>query len=410
MYKKLLFNMAFLLMSSSALIGCSYFERTADVSPTAVNASEPADNAGNAGYSENAIPQMQDAMSSDEERKFSRSVDAGMLRSEAEELKMHKSVGGRVLSQSELKRKIIATDNVESQNQGLACIEIQYVTQVDKIQTLGYIKKRLDRDAGSVDSDAKVEHRTAQILHGHHEEVKKKQKTTSAHTGTEPGEGKKIIRTVRGTRVKTNAASVEKPVRVESAPVESVDVKEMQDDISSKQQNIAHGSFMNDTTGTARASLPQNAEPAATMAPPPPPLVTPNVQGIVTPAPQASQSQPPVDLPQPKEVQLSARISQLDYGVGDIELTGEQMQILDTIISELQDNPKKVVKLQSYSYVQSGNTVEARRNALQRAIKVRKYLIDKEVNASRISVNAIEDTAGHSNKIELLIEAGNGVR
>jgi outer membrane protein OmpA-like peptidoglycan-associated protein len=112
----------------------------------------------------------------------------------------------------------------------------------------------------------------------------------------------------------------------------------------------------------------------------------------------------------PASESMSTRMSALQYTDNDIELKAEHMAMLDKIIADLKSDASKTVKVQSYGFSKSGDAIEARRNSLQRAIKIRKYLIEKDVSASRISVHAIEDSSNTQNKVELQIESGSASR
>lgn len=98
------------------------------------------------------------------------------------------------------------------------------------------------------------------------------------------------------------------------------------------------------------------------------------------------------------------RIAALDYTDSELEIAVQKQSVLDAIVDDMKKDPNKIVKIQSYGYSKDGNASEARRNSFQRAIKVRKYLIDREISASRISVNAIDDAANKLNRVEIMFE------
>lgn len=98
------------------------------------------------------------------------------------------------------------------------------------------------------------------------------------------------------------------------------------------------------------------------------------------------------------------RITALDYTDSELEIAAQKQPVLDAIVDDMKKDPNKIVKIQSYGYSKDGNASEARRNSFQRAIKVRKYLIDREISASRISVNAIDDAANKLNRVEIMFE------
>lgn len=94
----------------------------------------------------------------------------------------------------------------------------------------------------------------------------------------------------------------------------------------------------------------------------------------------------------------------LDFSNGEVELSENIKASMQPIIENLQTDSKLVLKLHSFGFVENKGVAESRRVSLQRAIKVRKFLIENEVNPNSISVNATEDAANKSNRVELLIE------
>ncbi len=94
----------------------------------------------------------------------------------------------------------------------------------------------------------------------------------------------------------------------------------------------------------------------------------------------------------------------LVFAEGDVDLSDEKRVSMTNVIREIMSRPGANVFIHSFGYVSSDNTVDSRRAALQRAIKVRKLLIENDINPNNISVNAIEDLDGRNNKIEILVE------
>ena len=133
-----------------------------------------------------------------------------------------------------------------------------------------------------------------------------------------------------------------------------------------------------------------------------------NVAKVEATTPSASEPKPEqIAKSEPSALTAATtvgRIAALDYSDSELEIAAQKQPVLDAIVDDMKKDPNKIVKIQSYGYSKDGNASEARRNSFQRAIKVRKYLIDREISASRISVNAIDDAANKLNRVEIMFE------
>jgi outer membrane protein OmpA-like peptidoglycan-associated protein len=205
--------------------------------------------------------------------------------------------------------------------------------------------------------------------------------------------------------------------------------------LAPEQTSVPAPAQIPDPAASANLPMPQSSTPAApgmSSSAPNSPTSIPHLDG--TTAQSVAPSNSPTTLPQtprapvsnqvgmanqaapheiggvPASESMSTRMSALQYTDNDIELKAEHMAMLDKIIADLKSDASKTVKVQSYGFSKSGDAIEARRNSLQRAIKIRKYLIEKDVSASRISVHAIEDSSNTQNKVELQIESGSASR
>jgi hypothetical protein len=84
----------------------------------------------------------------------------------------------------------------------------------------------------------------------------------------------------------------------------------------------------------------------------------------------------------------------LVFAEGDVDLNEDYEAPMANILHEVMSRPGAVVRIKSFGYVNSDNPTDSRRAALQRAIKVRKFLIENDINPTNISVNAVEDMNG----------------
>jgi outer membrane protein OmpA-like peptidoglycan-associated protein len=98
------------------------------------------------------------------------------------------------------------------------------------------------------------------------------------------------------------------------------------------------------------------------------------------------------------------KIVSLEYKESDLEILSNNIPLLSNIVDGMRSNPGQSIKIQSYAFNKDGNGSEARKVSFQRALNVRKYLVDNDISPSRISVNAVEDTNNKSNKVEIVLE------
>lgn len=101
---------------------------------------------------------------------------------------------------------------------------------------------------------------------------------------------------------------------------------------------------------------------------------------------------------------LAPKVANIEYQSTEVDMSPTNFLALSSVVSDLKNTQHLKANIQSYAFSPDGNISEARRVSLQRAIKIRKYLIDNDINASRISVNAIEDSASRKNKVEIQLE------
>lgn len=80
--------------------------------------------------------------------------------------------------------------------------------------------------------------------------------------------------------------------------------------------------------------------------------------------------------------------NRLLFGSGDDTLNDAARATLDALSARLSESADARVQLLAYAS-SGGNASQARRLSLSRALKVRKYLIDKGVRSTRIDVRAL---------------------
>ncbi|MDF3047025.1 MAG: lysophospholipase [Candidatus Midichloriaceae bacterium] len=297
----------------------------------------------------------------------------------------------------------------------VTCTEVSYSSVSDKIQTLGYIpsstelpeakpvivkeqpkkihrkaKKHNARKVDAYNSSNKDQASTKKVVHA--EEIDKNmtsesvpavdQTTNSVAVTNEPVAHKQVEKSIKVDAPSSTSTSAPTPTPAPANPVTSPAV------VDSVPVPVAP------------------VVPTPTPTPAPVPIVAPTK---VEPSASAAPAAP---MPMPNEMSLAnsnnvvsvGRMATIDYSDSSIDIPSEGATMLEQIAADLKQNASKNLKIQSYAFSKDGNATEARRNSLQRAIKVRKYLIDKGVSASRISVNAIEDINNKLNKVEISFE------
>lgn len=127
------------------------------------------------------------------------------------------------------------------------------------------------------------------------------------------------------------------------------------------------------------------------------------------PAPMSTQQEPSAIIATPiahPSNNSTSRATVLDFSEREVELSTDQTSILNSLVDDMKNTSDLVAKIHSYGFSTDGNPTEARRKSLQRAIKIRKFLLDKDVNPNRISVNSIDDSKNNLNKVEIMLEDG----
>ncbi|MCE2992183.1 MAG: OmpA family protein [Candidatus Jidaibacter sp.] len=278
----------------------------------------------------------------------------------------------------------------------VTCTEVAYSSVSDKIQTLGYIPS----------STALPEARPVIVKEKpkkvHHKPTKRAAKNVDAYNASNKKKNHSVE--VDKSVTDNNMSDVDKAVSSNAVVNEPVQNKQVEQPVKSASE-------------TAHVASPKAAEhvtPPAAPSPavPAPASTVPAAEVAPTKVEPAVPSAPTPLMPMPNEMSLTSsnnvvsvgRMATIDYSESSIDIPSEGVTMLEQIANDLKQNLSKNVKIQSYAFSKDGNATEARRNSLQRAIKVRKYLIDKGVSASRISVNAIEDINNKLNKVEISFE------
>ncbi len=306
---------------------------------------------------------------------------------------------------NERKTGIVATNNADRKS--VACIDIEYTTVSDKVQTLGFLRKNTMPPA---------------VITNNHD-VQNQSHNVTRH---------KVIKNVRRvTRDESNITSsnnapskTEVHNHVSAAPVENVKKKSISK-IDAKNQEIKQSHHEIETQrnnenfihSEQKQEISQNNDAikvqpnVITEAPKTDIAINQTISPVQNPgnAPtsESATTVTPLqdiaaDKPNVASIDLKGSVSVLQYFNNSIDLNQEHIAVLEKIIADLKTNSIKSIKINSYS--NSKDVIEARRSALQRAIKIRKYFIEKDIAASRISVQAVEDQSNIDNKVEIVVE------
>lgn len=118
----------------------------------------------------------------------------------------------------------------------------------------------------------------------------------------------------------------------------------------------------------------------------------------VAPAPKVETKPEPQNHSAAESLQ---RLTRLEFSKGMTELDSAHKLSLSSVGIDMKANQSLSIKVNSYAFAQGSELSEARRIALQRAIKVRKTLIEQDIAPTRISVSTFEQEGAGTDYIEL---------
>lgn len=147
-------------------------------------------------------------------------------------------------------------------------------------------------------------------------------------------------------------------------------------------------------------------------------IETPDTKAVIESTPQASgkEGPAPVVATEPKTVEVAPQANTAPVAAPvehSVKMSFEDLEVnfsdqdsakVKTLAIEMLSNPNLMAKITSNCFDKNGNHAEARRVALQRAIKVRKILIDVGVNPNNVSVYATEDLELKANSLEVVLK------
>jgi outer membrane protein OmpA-like peptidoglycan-associated protein len=93
------------------------------------------------------------------------------------------------------------------------------------------------------------------------------------------------------------------------------------------------------------------------------------------------------------------------FAGANTDLPDQGKSTLDGVINALQADPKLRIELVAYASGSADQASEARRVSLARAISVRAYLIEKNIDSKRIEVRALgnrTDAGGVADRVDVL--------
>lgn len=156
---------------------------------------------------------------------------------------------------------------------------------------------------------------------------------------------------------------------------------------------------------------PQTPKPAASaaVAAPPPPKAPPPAAAPVAAPPPPPKSEPntrvaaattgPAPAPSaPSSQGTPGDMVRVPFSAGQSTLPDEAKATLDTVVARLRKDETQRIQLLAYADGDEDNANKARRLSLSRALAVRAYLIDKQVQSTRMDVRALGNRAKDSPK------------
>lgn len=262
------------------------------------------------------------------------------------------------------KRKIIAVPYEEKYTklQGISCAKVVYNSLADKVQTLGYIKSGTE-EKYHVTSKAKVKNINKVVKNNKPRKIIKVKPQDAV--------------SVENSNLKPNIIQ-DKQISTQLNEQTSINTPDLvnphNDEIKANSEGLQPSSLGSETAQNNQLNV--------------------ETKNVV---------ESPTTLPI-ETLKISDSIV-LEFQESEIDISSPNSNLLNKVVETFKANNNKNIKLQSFAYLKDQtNSIDARKTSLQRAIKVRKYLIDNGVNASHISVNAIEDINNKRNEIKISFE------
>ncbi len=157
--------------------------------------------------------------------------------------------------------------------------------------------------------------------------------------------------------------------------------------------------------------------PAAAPTPAPPPARTPpKIEDPPLPKPVAPGATENITAEPMEEVETAAVVEPpraprppdqftIDYGVGDADVPKPANQNLAQLARRMVGNPDLRVEFIAYASDREGSVSRSRRLSLERAVNVRKMLLDAGVDSSRVNLRAMGEQSGDGDpdRIDVLV-------
>jgi outer membrane protein OmpA-like peptidoglycan-associated protein len=153
----------------------------------------------------------------------------------------------------------------------------------------------------------------------------------------------------------------------------------------------------------AAPAPPKPAAPEPAPAPAPPaPVAAPAPPAPAAPAPEAPTQ---VAKAEPGPAAELPGATTLAFAPGATDVPSESIGALEQIAAAAAQDESIRIQLLAYASAEGGPSSTARRISLRRALNVRKYLIEKDVRASRIDVRALGNRVpeGNPDRVEVSI-------
>ena len=105
----------------------------------------------------------------------------------------------------------------------------------------------------------------------------------------------------------------------------------------------------------------------------------------------------------PGELIVKPAVSIITFDSEGLMLNEENIKLLEEYANYLKTQHGMVLKVISHAHSDDDDLAKSRRMALQRAIQVRKQLLDFDLSPDNISIDAAEDMIKKSNEVNLVI-------
>lgn len=94
---------------------------------------------------------------------------------------------------------------------------------------------------------------------------------------------------------------------------------------------------------------------------------------------------------QEKKKKEPVLLAAIEYSANQSEVSSAQVEKIDAIAQKMEEKSEMRINIKSYAGKRDGSLTEARRFSLKRALSIRQYIVNKNIESTRIVVQALGD-------------------